>query len=182
MQFETTPFLGLMVLTPRVFSDARGYFFESYNLQAMRNAGLEYSWVQDNQSHSSFGVIRGLHFQKPPHAQSKLVRVLQGEILDVVVDLRRDQPTFGQSFSVLLSAENKKQLLIPKGFAHGFSVLSETADVMYKCDALYSKESEGGLLFNDPALAIDWKIPTDKYNVSDKDLILPLLSHVEAGF
>lgn len=182
MQFETTPFQGLMILTPRVFSDARGYFFESYNLQAMRNAGLLYEWVQDNQSHSSYGVIRGLHFQKAPHAQSKLVRVLQGEILDVVVDLRKDQPTFGQSFSVLLSAENKKQLLIPKGFAHGFSVLSGTADVMYKCDAMYNKESEGGLLFNDPALGIDWQLPADTFNVSEKDLILPLLNQVDAGF
>ncbi len=182
MQFEATSFQGLMVLTPRVFGDARGYFFESYNLQAMRNAGLEYNWVQDNQSHSVHGVIRGLHFQNPPHAQSKLVRVLQGEILDVVVDLRKEQPTFGKSFGVLLSSENKKQLLIPKGFAHGFSVLSETADVMYKCDALYNKESEGGILFNDPSLAIDWMLSADQFNVSDKDLILPLLKDTETGF
>jgi dTDP-4-dehydrorhamnose 3,5-epimerase len=138
--------------------------------------------VQDNQSHSVHGVIRGLHFQNPPYAQSKLVRVLQGEILDVVVDLRKDQPTFGKSFAVLLSSENKKQLLIPKGFAHGFSVLSETADVMYKCDALYHKESEGGILFNDPTLAIDWMLPENQFNVSDKDLILPYLKDTQTGF
>jgi len=139
MQIDKTPFKDLLVLTPKIFSDNRGYFFESHNNKTLELAGLTYDWVQDNQSHSTYGVIRGLHFQMNPTAQTKLVRVLQGEIFDVVVDLRRTEPTFGQVYSILLSAENKQQLLVPKGFAHGFSVLSETADVLYKCDALYNK-------------------------------------------
>ena len=145
-------------------------------------AGLRYDWVQDNQSHSTYGVIRGLHFQKNPAAQTKLVRVLQGEILDVVVDLRRAEPTFGQVFSILLSAENKQQLLVPKGFAHGFSVLSETADVLYKCDALYNKESESGICYNDAELAIDWKVPLDQVIVSEKDLVLSSFNDLDSNF
>lgn len=182
MKIEKTSFEGLLVLSPAVFNDNRGYFFESYNSKRFSELGLEFNWVQDNQSHSIHGVIRGLHFQKAPHAQTKLVRVLQGEILDVVVDLRKDQPTYGKTYSIVLSSENKQQLLVPKGFAHGFSVLSQTADVLYKCDALYNKESESGLLYNDPALAIDWKLTTDQIKVSEKDLILPLLSDSDANF
>lgn len=182
MKIEKTSFEGLLVLSPAVFNDNRGYFFESYNSKRFSELGLEYNWVQDNQSHSTHGVIRGLHFQKAPHAQTKLVRVLQGEILDVVVDLRKDQPTYGKMFSIILSSENKQQLLVPKGFAHGFSVLSQTADVLYKCDALYNKESESGLLYNDPSLAIDWKLAQDEIKVSEKDLILPLLSDSDANF
>jgi len=144
--------------------------------------GLDYHWVQDNQSHSKHGVIRGLHFQKAPFAQTKLVRALQGEILDVVVDLRKGQPTYGKSFSVILTGENKKQLLIPKGFAHGFSVLSASADVMYKCDALYNKQSESGLLFNDPLLNIDWKLSQEEIIVSEKDLVLPTFDNIDANF
>lgn len=182
MHFDSTSFEGLTILTPRIFSDSRGYFFECYNQQVLQNAGFNFNWVQDNQSHSSYGVIRGLHFQKNPSAQTKLVRVLEGEILDVVVDLRKDQTTYGQVFSIVLSSENKKQLLIPKGFAHGFSVLSETADVMYKCDSLYDKQSESGICYNDVGLAIDWKVPSENIIVSEKDILLSSFADVDAGF
>ena len=182
MQVETTGFEGLFVLTPSVFADDRGFFFESYNRESYLKAGLDYHWVQDNQSHSKHGVIRGLHFQKAPFAQTKLLRVVQGEILDIVVDLRKGQPTYGKSFSVILTAENKKQLLVPKGFAHGFSVLSASADVMYKCDALYNKQSESGLLFNDPLLNIDWKLSQEEIIVSEKDLVLPTFDKIDADF
>lgn len=182
MKVEKTSFEGLFVLSPAVFNDTRGYFFESYNSKTFTEHGLQHNWVQDNQSHSKHGVIRGLHFQKAPHAQTKLVRVLQGEILDVVVDMRKDQATYGKTFSIILSSANKQQLLVPKGFAHGFSVLSDTADVLYKCDALYNKQSESGILYNDPALAIDWKLAPDQISVSEKDLILPLLSDSDANF
>ena len=182
MQVETTGFEGLFVLTPSVFADDRGFFFESYNRESYLKAGLDYHWVQDNQSHSKHGVIRGLHFQKAPFTQTKLLRVVQGEILDVVVDLRKGQPTYGKSFSVILTAENKKQLLIPKGFAHGFSVLSSSADVIYKCDALYNKQSESGLLFNDPLLNIDWKLSQEEIIVSEKDLVLPTFDNIDANF
>lgn len=182
MKVETTGFEGLLLLTPSVFSDDRGYFFESYNRETHSKAGLDFQWVQDNQSHSKHGVIRGLHFQNAPFAQTKLVRALQGEILDVVVDLRKGEPTYGKSFSVILTAENKKQLLVPKGFAHGFSVLSHSADVMYKCDALYNKQSESGLIFNDPSLQIDWKISAGEMIVSEKDLVLPAFDNIDANF
>lgn len=182
MKVETTGFEGLIVITPSVFSDERGYFFESYNRDTQLKAGLDFQWVQDNQSHSKHGVIRGLHFQKAPFAQTKLVRALQGEILDVVVDLRKGEPTYGKSFSVILTAENKKQLLVPKGFAHGFSVLSDSADVMYKCDALYNKQSESGLIFNDPSLQIDWKLSAAEMIVSEKDLVLPTFDSIDANF
>lgn len=175
MPFVPTGLEGLLIYEPRVFGDARGYFFEAYNEDTFAAGGVTDRFVQDNQSFSSYGVIRGLHYQKPPHAQTKLVRVLQGRILDVAVDIRKSSPTFGQVFSLELSAENKKQLLVPAGFAHGFSVLSETATVMYKCTALYSKESEGGIRFDDPALGIDWGLPADRYNVSEKDTVLPFL-------
>ena len=182
MKIDQTAFKELIILTPSIFSDTRGYFFESHNNKTLELAGLKYDWVQDNQSHSSYGVIRGLHFQKNPSDQTKLVRVLQGEILDVVVDLRKSEPTYGQVFSIVLSAENKHQLLVPKGFAHGFSVLSETADVMYKCDALYNKEAESGICYNDSTLDIDWRIPADKVIVSEKDLVLSSFSGLDANF
>ena len=182
MKIDSTPFEGLFVLAPRVFADERGYFFESFNELTFKQNNIDFNWVQDNQSSSKYGVIRGLHFQKPPFAQTKLIRVLQGEILDVVVDLRHASKTFGQSYSILLSSQNHLQLLIPKGFAHGFSVLSETADVMYKCDELYNKESESGILFNDPQLGIDWKVDTDKMVVSSTDLILTAFDSNEIIF
>lgn len=172
MPFIKTDIPDLLVYEPRVFEDARGYFFESYNFQAFAAEGVDIRFVQDNQAKSSYGVIRGLHYQLNPHAQTKLVRALQGTILDVVVDIRIGSPTYGKVFSIELSDENKKQLLVPKGFAHGYSVLSETSVVMYKCDAFYSKQSEGGIKYNDPKLAIDWKIPADKAIISEKDMVL----------
>jgi len=182
MPFHPTDFPGLLVFEPKVFEDSRGYFFESYNENIFREAGVNIKWVQDNQSSSTYGVIRGLHYQLPPFAQSKLVRVLRGKILDVVVDIRKGSSTYGKSFSIVLSARNKKQLLIPKGFAHGFSVLSKKAEVMYKCDGFYNKESEGGIIYNDPALNIDWRIPTAEAIVSEKDIALPLLADCNNHF
>jgi dTDP-4-dehydrorhamnose 3,5-epimerase len=180
MPFIHTNFPGLVVFEPKVFGDARGYFFESYNHQLFIDEGLNYNWVQDNQSSSTYGVIRGLHFQKGDKAQTKLVRCLNGSILDVVVDLRKGSPTFKQVFAIELTSEKKNSLLVPKGFAHGFSVLSDMAEVLYKCDALYHKESEGGLLYNDPALQINWQIPLEKAIVSDKDQIHPVLADLPA--
>ena len=182
MKLIETGFEGLWVIEPKVFGDTRGYFFESYNERVFNQNGINIKFVQDNQSRSSYGVIRGLHFQKPPHAQTKLVRVFFGSILDSVVDLRKNSATYGKSFSVELSAENKRQLLVPKGFAHGFSVLTECAEVLYKCDEFYHKESEAGLIYNDPALKIDWKIPTGKEIVSEKDLLLPTFATHKAEF
>lgn len=175
MPFTKTDIPGLLIFEPRVFEDSRGYFFESYNEQVFRQEGIDIRWVQDNQSSSDYGVIRGLHYQLPPYTQSKLIRVLKGKILDVVVDIRKGSPTYGKAYTVKLSAKNKKQLFIPAGFAHGFSVLSEKAEVLYKCDVFYNKESEAGLIYNDPELKIDWKIPAEQAIVSDKDQQLPLL-------
>lgn len=174
MGFIATGFPGLLIYEPRVFGDDRGYFFESYNAATFRAEDLHYQFVQDNQARSSYGVVRGLHFQKDPYSQTKLIRAIEGVILDVVLDCRKGSPTYGKVFSIELSAENKLQLLVPKGFAHGYSVLSAMAEVLYKCDVLYNKESEGGVRFNDPALQIDWKIPTDKMILSNKDLVYPL--------
>jgi dTDP-4-dehydrorhamnose 3,5-epimerase len=182
MAFIKTAFPGLVIFEPTVIKDSRGYFFESYSERAFHAAGITDRFVQDNQSKSSYGVIRGLHYQLHPHAQTKLVRVLSGKILDVAVDIRAGSPTYGQAFSLELSAENNKQLLIPKGFAHGFSVLSETAEVMYKCDEFYYKESEAGIYFQDTALNIDWNIPADKAIVSEKDMQQPLLSDCKNNF
>ena len=176
MPFTDTPLHGCFIFEPRIFNDARGYFFESYSSRVFSEKQISQCFVQDNQSYSCYGVIRGLHYQKGEHAQSKLIRVLQGRIMDAVVDLRVGSPSFGKSFAIELSSENKKQLFIPKGFAHGFSVLSETAEISYKCDQFYNKASEGGLLFSDPGLKIDWGIPQEKALVSEKDLELPLFS------
>lgn len=180
MAFIKTQFPGLVVFEPKVFGDERGYFFESYNHDLFIREGLNYDWVQDNQSSSVYGVIRGLHFQKGGQAQTKLVRCLNGSILDVVVDLRKKSPTFGQVYTIELSAEKKNSLLVPRGFAHGFSVLSEMAEVLYKCDHLYSRESEGGLLYNDPSLQIDWMIPAGKEIISGKDKLNPLFADLAA--
>lgn len=173
MSFHTTDIQGLLIFEPKVFEDSRGYFFEAYNEQTFSEAGINFKFVQDNQSKSSYGVIRGLHYQLHPHAQTKLIRVLEGNILDVAVDIRKNSPTFGRHFSIELSAENKKQFLIPAGFAHGFSVLSATAVVLYKCDTFYSKENEGGIRYDDAALNIDWRIQKGNEIVSNKDLQLP---------
>ncbi|MEO3404447.1 dTDP-4-dehydrorhamnose 3,5-epimerase [Mucilaginibacter sp. CAU 1740] len=176
MTITTTPLEGCIVITPRVFNDDRGYFFEAYNTQHFNNAvGYEVNFVQDNQSSSSYGVFRGLHLQKGEHAQAKLVRVTKGQVLDVAVDLRKGSSTFGQYHSVLLSEENHQQFFIPRGFAHGFIVLSDIAIFQYKCDNFYNKESEGGLHYADPNLNIDWGIPNADILVSDKDRELPFL-------
>jgi dTDP-4-dehydrorhamnose 3,5-epimerase len=182
MLFTTTFLPGVIVFEPRVFPDERGFFFESYNQRLFNDNNILNVFVQDNQSFSSYGVIRGLHYQREPHAQSKLVRVILGKILDVVVDLRAGSPTFGKSFSIELSEENKKQLLIPRGFAHGFSVLSETAELAYKCDQFYNKQSESGIRYNDPLLNIDWKIPPEKALISTKDAQLPEFNPSIADF
>lgn len=182
MPFSTTSIEGLLIFEPTLFEDSRGYFFESFNEDVFKAAGIGLQFVQDNQSQSSYGVIRGLHYQLNPFSQAKLVRVLSGSILDVAVDIRQGSSTFGKSFSLELSAENKKQLFIPTGFAHGFSVLSENAEVLYKCDRFYDKESEGGIRFDDPALQIDWMISADKAIISEKDLNLPLFSYCKNNF
>ena len=182
MPFIKTDFPDLLIFEPKVFADSRGYFFESYNENTCKAEGVDIKFVQDNQASSQYGVIRGLHYQLAPFAQTKFIRVLSGKILDVVVDLRKGSPGFGKVFSLELSAENNLQLLVPKGFAHGYSVLSETAEVFYKCDEFYNKENEAGLLFDDPALNIDWKIPTDKHIISDKDLIQPTFEHCKNNF
>lgn len=176
MTFIETKLKGCFVLEPNVFDDNRGYFLESFNKKRFNNGiGKIVNFVQDNQSFSYKGVIRALHYQIGEHAQAKLVRVLSGTVLDVAVDLRKDSVTFGKHISVELSHENKKQLFIPRGFAHGFIVLSDTAEFFYKCDNYYNKASEGGIIFNDPTLNIDWKLPADQYEVSEKDLVLPTL-------
>ncbi|HEX6426374.1 MAG TPA: dTDP-4-dehydrorhamnose 3,5-epimerase [Niastella sp.] len=177
MPFIETGFPGLLVFEPMVFDDSRGFFFEAYNQKNFGGAGIENQFVQDNQSRSTYGVIRGLHYQIAPFAQAKLVRALVGSILDVVVDIRKGSPSYGKTFSIELSADNKKQLFIPAGFAHGFSVLSDVAEVLYKCDQFYSKASEHGILYNDPVLQIDWQIPLAQAIVSDKDLVLPVFAN-----
>jgi dTDP-4-dehydrorhamnose 3,5-epimerase len=182
MPFHTTDIPGLLVFEPTVFEDSRGYFFESFNEIIFREAGIDFRWVQDNQSSSVYGVIRGLHYQLPPYDQAKLVRVLRGKILDVVVDIRKGSPTYSKSYCKVLSAKNKRQLFIPKGFAHGFAVLSKRAEVLYKCDGYYNRESEAGIIYNDPALEIDWKIPEKAVVISYKDKQLPLLKDCNNTF
>jgi dTDP-4-dehydrorhamnose 3,5-epimerase len=182
MTIENTPIQDLLIINPTVFEDARGYFFEAYNQNALAAQGITINFVQDNQSFSKRGTLRGLHYQNPPYVQTKLVRVLQGEIIDVAVDIRRESPTYGQHFAIKLSAENKKQLLIPHGFAHGFSVISETAVVLYKCDQFYNKESEGGIRFDDSSLNIDWGMDLKDAIVSDKDMVLPGIEGCNSEF
>lgn len=182
MPFTKTDFPGLLIFEPKIFGDSRGYFFESYNGQVFAAEGIDIKFVQDNQARSSYGVIRGLHYQQNPYAQTKLIRVLSGSILDVVVDIRKGSPMYGKAFAIELSDENKRQLLIPKGFAHGYSVLSETAEVFYKCDTFYNKESEGGIIFNDSDLNIDWQIPADRAITSEKDLCYPGLKNCVHNF
>lgn len=178
MIFTETKLSGCFVIEPRVFNDDRGYFFESYNKKAFDyGVGKAVNFVQDNQSYSKYGVIRGVHYQVGDCAQAKLVRVLSGTVLDVAVDLRKDSPTFGSYVAVELSQENKKQLFVPRGFGHGFSVLSKTAHFFYKCDNYYNKEAEEGIVFNDASLNIDWGIPKERINVSEKDCILPILEN-----
>ena len=179
MKIFETEIKDVYIIEPQIFEDSRGYFFESYNQAKFAEAGLNYNFIQDNQSKSVYGTIRGLHFQKGEFSQAKLVRVLQGAVLDVAVDLRVGSPTFGKHVAVELTAENNRQLMIPRHFAHGFSVLSETAVFAYKCDNIYNKASEGGINFNDKSLGIDWRIPEEKAILSEKDKILPLLKDVD---
>jgi dTDP-4-dehydrorhamnose 3,5-epimerase len=175
MELISTSLKDCFIIKPTIFTDPRGYFFESFNEQRFNElSGLKVHFVQDNQSFSLYGVLRGLHYQNDNHAQAKLVRVLKGEVLDVAVDLREDSPTYGQHFSVVLSAENKLQLFIPRGFAHGFVVLSQEAEFFYKCDNYYNKASEGGILYNDVHLNIDWILPHTDILVSEKDEQLPV--------
>jgi dTDP-4-dehydrorhamnose 3,5-epimerase len=176
MNVVKTPFEGLLILEPNVHGDARGYFFESYNKSTFESAtGTTINFIQDNQARSSKNVLRGLHYQNAPTPQTKLIRALEGSIWDVVVDLRAGSITFGQWFGVELSAENKRQFLIPRGFAHGYSVLTDTAEVFYKCDNFYDRSTEGGVNYADPSLGIDWKIDIKDAIVSDKDIAQPLL-------
>lgn len=183
MNVIETPIKGLLILEPRVFNDDRGYFYESFNANTFKTAtGLDINFVQDNQAKSTINVLRGLHYQNAPHAQTKLIRALQGAIWDVVVDLRKDSDTYGRWYGVELSAENKRQFLVPKGFAHGYSVITETAEVFYKCDDFYSKEDEGGLYYADPALNIDWKINLADAIVSEKDKVQPTLKENNSRF
>lgn len=182
MPFISTKIKDVVIFEPRIFTDDRGYFFETYNEKLFNDNGITAKFVQDNQSKSSYGVIRGLHFQKGEHAQAKLVRVLQGSVLDVAVDLRKGSETYGQHVAVELSDVNNLQLFIPRGFAHGFSVLSRTAVFAYKCDNLYCKESEGGIDCNDPDLGIDWQIPAEDRVLSEKDKLHPLFKDFKTCF
>ena len=180
MKIESTPLEGCYIIHNRVFNDSRGYFFESFNKESFSKAtGIAADFVQDNQSASVKGVLRGLHFQRGEHAQAKLVRVLKGKVLDVAVDIRPASATFGQHFSLELSEDSGTQLYIPRGFAHGFIVLSDEAVFFYKCDNYYNKAAEGGLLYNDPGLNIDWQLPEDSLILSDKDKENPLLKDLK---
>ncbi len=180
MNFIETKLKGCFILESKVFKDERGYFMESFNEQTFQNGtGEKVHFVQDNQSFSSKGVLRGLHYQCGEFAQAKLVRVLQGEVLDVAVDIRPESETYGQYEAVLLSGENQKQFFIPKGFAHGFLVLSETATFFYKCDNFYNKESEGGIIYNDATIGVDWQFPLEDLLISDKDKVLPTIENAK---
>ena len=170
---------GVVIIEPRLFKDARGYFFESFNQKEFEEKVCHTTFVQDNESKSAYGVIRGLHFQKPPFAQSKLVRVVKGAVLDVAVDIRKDSPTLGQHVAVELTDENHRQFFIPRGFAHGFSVLSEEVVFQYKCDNFYAPQSEGAIAWNDPDLGIDWRVSTNRIILSEKDKVHPRLQDVE---
>jgi len=177
-----TGFEGLFIIETKRFGDARGYFSETYNYRDLKQLGIEIPFIQDNQSRSARGVMRGLHYQNAPHAQTKLVRVLSGTILDVVVDLRKDSKTFAKTFHLEMNSENNRQILVPKGFGHGFIVLSESAELLYKTDEFHFTESEGGILFNDPVLKIDWRIPEKDMIISERDRKHPLLKEAIFNF
>ena len=180
MRILKTDIGGVIIIEPRLFEDERGYFFEAFSERKFAElTGIKTHFVQDNESKSSYGVVRGLHFQKPPYAQAKLVRVVKGKVLDVAVDLRKDSPTFGKYVAMELSEENHRQMFIPRGFAHGFSVLSEEVIFQYKCDNYYTPQSEGAIAWDDPDLAIDWQVPSDKVILSDKDSKHPMLKDIK---
>ena len=182
MEVIRTAIDGPVIIEPRIFRDDRGYFFESFSEREFREKVADVHFVQDNESRSCYGVIRGLHFQKPPFAQAKLVRVIKGSVLDVAVDIRRGSPTFGQHVAVELTGDNHRQFFIPRGFAHGFSVLSEEVVFQYKCDSFYAPQSEGAIAWDDPDLAIDWRIPADKAILSEKDRRHPRFKDFETPF
>ena len=182
MELIKTDIEGVFIIEPRIFKDARGYFFESFSAREFQEKVSAITFVQDNESLSRYGVVRGLHFQRPPFTQSKIIRVIKGAILDVAVDIRKGSPTYGQHVSVELTEDNHRQLFIPQGFAHGFSVLSEEALIQYKCDKFYEPKSEGGICWNDPSLNIDWRIPSDKVVLSEKDTKHPLLKDYDSDF
>jgi len=183
MNFIATKLEGCYIIEPKIINDGRGYFMESFNERTFQQAtGKDVHFGQDNQSYSTKGVLRGLHYQTGEHAQAKLVRVLVGEVLDVAVDIRPGSPTYGQHVSIVLSGENQLQFFVPRGFAHGFLVLSESANFFYKCDNFYDRESEGGLLYNDPALNIDWGFPQKELIISDKDMIQPTLANAKKAW
>lgn len=182
MQIRKTHIEGVLILEPQIFNDERGYFYESYNKRYFEKEIFKTAFVQDNQSKSVYGVIRGLHFQKPPFAQSKLIRCVKGTILDVAVDIRKGSPSFGKHIAVELSEDNHLQLFIPRGFAHGFAVLSQEAISQYKCDNYYAPHSEAAILWNDPDIDVDWKIPADKIILSEKDRKNPLLKNIDLVF
>lgn len=178
MNITKTDLEGVLILEPKVFGDSRGYFFESWRKEVFEQAGIVCDFVQDNESKSSFGVLRGLHWQAAPYTQAKLVRVISGAVLDVVVDIRKGSPTFGKHMAVELSGENKRQCFIPRGFAHGFAVLSDEAIFTYKCDNVYMPSAERGMRFDDPALGIDWRVKPEKWNLSEKDKHHPCLAEI----
>lgn len=182
MKIVETKLQDLLIIEPNIYSDHRGYFYESYNAAELLKAGIDIQFVQDNHSYSKYGVLRGLHFQREPYAQTKLVWVIRGRVLDVAVDLRKKSPTYLQHLAVELSEENKLQMLIPKGFAHGFVVLSSEAEFLYKCDNFYNKESDAGIRYNDPEINIDWIIPAGDVILSEKDAALPFLKDTDIDF
>lgn len=183
MKVLKTAIEGLLIIEPTVFGDSRGYFFESYNKQRFKDeTGLDIDFVQDNESMSSYGVMRGLHFQRPPFSQSKLVRCVKGKVLDVAVDIRKGSPTYGQHVAVELTEDNHRQFFVPRGFAHGFAVLSQTAVFQYKCDNFYAPQADGGINIKDETLGIDWQIPMDRAILSDKDLKHPNFADFDSPF
>ena len=182
MNVIQTEINGVVIIEPRVFGDSRGYFFESFSEKNFKEQVADVDFVQDNQSKSCYGVVRGLHFQKPPHAQAKLVRVVKGRVLDVAVDLRKGSPTYGKHVAVELTEDNHRQFFIPRGFAHGFAVLSEEAIFQYKCDNYYAPQSEGAVAWNDPDLGIDWGMPLEKAILSEKDMKHPRLKDIDSPF
>ena len=182
MEVKKTSIDGVFIIEPRIFEDSRGYFFESFSQREFEEKVGPINFVQDNESKSSYGVMRGLHFQRPPFTQSKLVRCVKGAVLDVAVDIRKGSPTYGQHVAVELTEDNHRQFFIPKGFAHGFAVLSDTAVFQYKCDEFYHPEADGGISILDESLNIDWRIPTDKAILSDKDTKHPLLKEFDTPF
>ena len=183
IEVKKTDIEGVLIIEPKVFGDARGYFLESFNAKEFaEKTGLNISFVQDNESMSSFGVMRGLHFQRPPFTQSKLVRCVKGAVLDVAVDIRKGSPTYGKHVAVELTEDNHRQFFVPRGFAHGFAVLSETAVFQYKCDNFYAPQADGGISILDNSLGIDWKIPTDKALLSEKDTKHALLKDFDSPF